>query len=1125
MATRRERVVLELEDQFTAGIARAAAETELLNQRVNSLSRDAVTSRRASREIAAGNDEVAKSAKRAESQLDKLSGRVRIVTELAAILGPGLIPIGAVGIPAITGIASALGFAALGAGVFIGAFQGVGDALKAVNKAHLEPTAENLEAARKAMADISPAAQDLVLKLRSVGPELKKLRDLGATGAFPGVVAGIDALEDRLPDLERIVSAVSGELGDIANDAGVSLASDRWDEFFTFLETEAPAALADTARATGNLAHAAAEMWMAFAPANDDFMGWLVRSTGELDTWATKLDQTDGFHEFLAYIEKTGPQVEDTLGAIGNMAVQIVQATAPLGGPVLRGLETVADVIATIADSNLGTPIFAGLAALSLYNRTLAVTGKLTQTTWGGKAKANVSGFLPALTQVTSAQDRARMSTAALAKVEAKRSAAIKGGLSTMGKSAGVAAGLALATSGLADGIGLSNTASMALMGTMGGPWGVALGAGVGAVMDLTAAGDDLGESLQRLSADAGNVDFTTFNRQLADVKSQIDDMNNTDGFLDFFSDGIKQTAGQLRGDIKYNDKGDVYAPKVSDAESRQVTAGREAGAAAQLRQSAAASAAAANGYRLTGAAAREAGLSVDQLAAAVNRANQALNRQGTFDAARSSLLDMKDALADNGTTLDRNTRAGLANRAAMRAVAQGSLEAASQIKNVSERAKYLDGMRDKFVKLANAAGIPIPVAKRLANQLGLIDRTFKPKVQEKGAKESQTRVQKLRAEIQAIKDKQAKVGQKGAEAARAKIAELRRQIDALRDRTIHITTVRQNKGASGKVGLGQAPDASAYGNIFLAVPASEEVRRYAYGDVANRHQPELAGPGPVRVWREEETKGEAYIPLADDDRRPRARAILEETAALLGGDVEWYARGGRRGGKGGRGGDGGGKGKDHLRERLKDLTAALKESTKAVDAETAARDALTSKRADLASGVTSAFTSDIFGDRSSNFAWLNPAEQNKQLTGDPFQTLKSDTANANAFQQILASLRSRGLDGDALAELASKGDLQRAQEFASMSTKDLGTYESLYNQRAKAASAVGQYAGMAAFSSLQEAQTKVLTASLAEQRRQTRELAEVKRHLGKNPEKVGKAVAKGVNRGAAAGHRNKKGR
>lgn len=55
-------------------------------------------------------------------------------------------------------------------------------------------------------------------------------------------------------------------------------------------------------------------------------------------------------------------------------------------------------------------------------------------------------------------------------------------------------------------------------------------------------------------------------------------------------------------------------------------------------------------------------------------------------------------------------------------------------------------------------------------------------------------------------------------------------------------------------------------------------------GDRPNAHMPQIAsGHGPVRVWGERETKGEAYIPFANDHRRPRAEAILGTVAHKFG--------------------------------------------------------------------------------------------------------------------------------------------------------------------------------------------------------------------------------------------------
>lgn len=77
-------------------------------------------------------------------------------------------------------------------------------------------------------------------------------------------------------------------------------------------------------------------------------------------------------------------------------------------------------------------------------------------------------------------------------------------------------------------------------------------------------------------------------------------------------------------------------------------------------------------------------------------------------------------------------------------------------------------------------------------------------------------------------------------------------------------------------------------------------VRRSATGNLFESHQPEIAPAGAWRVWAEPETGGEAYIPLANDERRPRAIGILSEVARRFGMGLEQYATGGITGGTGG---------------------------------------------------------------------------------------------------------------------------------------------------------------------------------------------------------------------------------
>lgn len=527
MVTRRERVVLEIEDRFTPGIARASGETELLARHLDRLDKNAIRTQRSLDGVGHESVVMGRSTKQAGSDIDRLSGRMRILADVAAMLGPSLVPIGAVAVPAISGLASQLGFATVAAGTALAAFQGVGDALKAVNEAQLEPTAENLEEARQAMRRLSPAAQDLVMHLNGMIPELRRLRNTAAAGLFPGLEAGLGHLERALPRVERILAAVSTEMGEIAGDTGASLASDRWAPFLDFLAEEAPSALSDMASAIGDVTHGLSEMWMAFTPLNRDFSSWLVDVAERFDRWATGLAQTQGFTDFVDYIRTNGPQVGETLGAIGGALLEIVEAAAPLGGPTLKVLEAIADVVSAIADSDLGTPLLTMLALTSALSRMKA----LQASAFGTKVKDQFKGYTGGLLNVVSAQDRARLSAQELQRQQRRTWA-------NFGKGAGLVAGLGLAYSGVADKLGVANTASMALMGTIAGPWGAAIGGGVGVLMDMQKQATRTSEAIR-------NAKFA-FEQSGSDLEAQLAVIQAERESLQQFAD--ENTGGLLNG-------------------------------------------------------------------------------------------------------------------------------------------------------------------------------------------------------------------------------------------------------------------------------------------------------------------------------------------------------------------------------------------------------------------------------------------------------------------------------------------------------------------------------------------------------------------------------------------------
>lgn len=563
IATRRERVILELEDNFSTGMAKAAASAELLNHELNRLSGQSVQTSRSTQAISRDVDKVGGSAQRADGSINQLTGRLRVLADVAALLGPGLVPIGAVGIPAVAGLANQLGFAAAAGGTLMIAFQGVGNALKAMRKFELEPTAENLADLRRQIEDLSPAAATFVLRSREMADQLKATRDVAAQGVFRGINQSFGEFEQILDRVQPLLATLGDTVGDMIANGADALAGAEWRGFFEFLEREARPTLIEMAATAGDFAHGLAELWMAFEPLNNEFGDWLRGVADGFDSWAAGLAQTQGFEDFIDYVRDNGPQVADTFGALANALLQIVEAAAPLGGPVLAALEAVANAVAVIADSDIGTPLVAGLAAMAALSRATALWAVASKTAVGqfviGQAKATTG--VRTLTRDVAAMrgEYGRMNAAQAVMLSGMSNTTgaaqrVRSSLAAVGKSAGLIGGLAVVTSGLADNLGVANTASLGLMGAMvGGGAGAIAGGLIGATMDFAEAGNQADRALREFDTalDDANGSISGYASQLREAEAAADAFSSSvssDSFLGHL--GKSLTPGGLANNL-----------------------------------------------------------------------------------------------------------------------------------------------------------------------------------------------------------------------------------------------------------------------------------------------------------------------------------------------------------------------------------------------------------------------------------------------------------------------------------------------------------------------------------------------------------------------------------------------
>ena len=784
MGTRRERVVLELDDQFSAGMARAAAASELFQK---SLGRTSVQSDKTGTALRKADGDTKKfsaTITRSTRDLDTYSGRLGLLASSIGVLGPAAIPITAVAIPAVTGLAQELGFAALAGGTAILAFQGVGDALSAMNKAHLEPTAANLEKAREAMERLSPAAQQLVLKLGSMREELGRLKDAAGSGILPGATAALDDLEKRLPIVERILHQVSLAVGDALRDGAESLAGPEWDKFFRFIATEARPELTKLAKSIGNVAHGLAEMWVAFGPLNSDFSSWMLKASRDFNKWATGLSKTQGFQEFMDYLRENGPRVGDALGAIANALLQIVEAASPLGGPVLDALTGIANVIADIADSDLGTPIFGMIAALSVASLAMKAFGSVS----GSAAGLFVSGQVKAgaavmrTTKLIETQGVATKAVAEANALAAANQAKAVGAWRTLAGGAARAGFAAAAFSGLAENIGLSGTA---MGGLVAGPWG----AGAGLLYDVATSGNQAADALDRLGSAVHTSDFAAISAGLAETTAEIEsqknsvggylklaiqgiDVNSRSGF-NFDSTGLgeqialrnqlEQQAGDLRLGVQtvgqftglshagasLNELENVVhrvQPALDDLgiSMDDLAQGARDGSIIQMGK-------AIDAWLKDPL--NRAKLSADQFKASIESVYATLSKRATLRDFEAAIDAAAKSLKDNGKTLDIHTEKGRNNQAALDNIANTALKVAENLHGMN-RVRMLADARDDFARTAHSMGMTWDKANALANRLIQIDKIrVKPEV-DADTRKAEAALRSLQIQLSNLHDK-----------------------------------------------------------------------------------------------------------------------------------------------------------------------------------------------------------------------------------------------------------------------------------------------------------------------------------------------------------------------------------
>ncbi len=221
-----------------------------------------------------------------------------------------------------------------------------------------------LDTLNEKMANLSPAQQNFAKFLFGLKDEYLELKAAAAEPLLPQLETAITMLTAYLPGVERFIGNIAEKLGSIAIRAVDALGNPVWQRFFNYIDRSAVPTLEMMYQTTENVAEGLISLFLALTPFNEDVGEGLVKLSRDFAEWAERLDKTEGYRAFLEYVQENGPRVVHFLGELGQLFIEIVRASAPLGEFTLKALTLVVDVLNSIPQPAL-TALVLGIGAVA----------------------------------------------------------------------------------------------------------------------------------------------------------------------------------------------------------------------------------------------------------------------------------------------------------------------------------------------------------------------------------------------------------------------------------------------------------------------------------------------------------------------------------------------------------------------------------------------------------------------------------------------------------------------------------------------------------------------------------------------------------------------------------------
>src|SRR6266496_3755706 len=193
---------------------------------------------------------------------------------------------------------------------------------------------------RDAMKDGTALGRQYQAAFKPVVSEFGQLKTIAAAGLFTGINSGVKSLKPLFPVLNRDVALFSTQMGQVV----------------------------------GHIAPAFVTLFTRINPLFATFGDQLVHGSAAFEHWAKT---SDSVGRFVAYIQTTLPQVEQTIGSLITTVSHIAVAAEPFGGTTLTAIRLFSSAINAIPIGKLQVlvPLLLGLKVGNTLSASLGNAG------------------------------------------------------------------------------------------------------------------------------------------------------------------------------------------------------------------------------------------------------------------------------------------------------------------------------------------------------------------------------------------------------------------------------------------------------------------------------------------------------------------------------------------------------------------------------------------------------------------------------------------------------------------------------------------------------------------------------------------------------------------------------